>query len=86
LQTLDVIEFAIVAALAALLVIVGPVVVVRRFVGQGHHVVAGVLALLWIWCLATCVRDLRRGTLGPVSTILVTAWVVAVFAIGWFLY
>jgi hypothetical protein len=86
-QAFDAIEFTVAVTLGALLLIVGPVVVVRRFVGQGHHVIAGVLAILWIWCLVTCVRDLQRGTLGPVSWGLVTTWVAATFAIGlWFLW
>ena len=63
LRTLDAAEFAVVAVLGALLVILGPVVVAPRFVGQGHYVLAGGLTLLWIRTYSShCTSSTGPGT------------------------
>jgi len=79
---LDGIELVIVAGVAALLVVLGPLLVVYRFVFARHYVVASALMLVWSVCIAACVRDLRRQAFTWVSAIAVGVWGVTTVILG----
>ena len=83
LELLDGIEVAVVAVIAAVLLVLAPVVILRHLIVQGLYLLAAMLAGLWVGCVAACVRDFRRRTLGWISGGMVAAWLVVALIVGW---
>jgi len=76
-------EVAIASILAALLLIIGPLLAAFWFLRNHHYLAAVASASLWILTAIVCVRDFRRRQFSWVSVILGMTWLVATFMILW---
>jgi hypothetical protein len=85
LDWLDDIEAAVItfgaAALAVVLLVVGPLFLIHRFVLAQHYAAAFFVSLLWISCTAGCMRDYRRRSFSWVSGSLIVIWAVILLLI-----
>ena len=79
---LDGIEVMVVAMVAALLLVVGPLFITYRFVLAHRHGAALLTGALWICCVAICVRDFRRHRLTWFSGGLIALWLVTTLVVG----
>src|SRR5690349_11393287 len=75
-EWIDAVEFIIPAILAALLLVLGPVLVVLYFLRTQHHTAAVVSSVLYISAALGGIRDLWRRHFG---------WVSVTFGIVWFI-
>jgi len=80
---MDGVEFAIPAILAALVLVVGPLLAVFYFFRTEHLLAAGVSLGVWLLAAAACIRDWRRRHFGWVSLTLGAVWLVTTFIIWW---
>jgi len=71
---LNIDEIHIVAFLVAALVIVGPAILIVRFLAHERYVAGISIGLLWCSCMTTCVRDYRRRRLTWVSGSIIVFW------------
>lgn len=71
---LNIDEFHIVAFLVAALVIVGPAILIVRFLAHERYVLGISVGFLWCSCMAICVRDYRKRRLTLVSGSLIAFW------------
>ena len=79
---LDGIEVTVVAIVAALLLVLGPLCITYRFALVHRHGAALLTGALWICCVSTCVRDFRRRRLSWVSGGLLALWPVTTLVLG----
>ena len=79
---LDNIKIAVVAIVAALFLIVGPLYVLYRLALAHQHPAALLAGALWLCCLAACVRDFRRKHLSRVSGGILALWLVTIVVLG----
>ena len=79
---LDGIEVAVCAFIAALLLVIGPLFVLARFILRHHYLPAAMVGLLWCGCVVACIRDLRRRSMSWVTGGLLVAWVVLTLVVG----
>ena len=82
---LDGIEVTIVATLAAILLIIGPLFITYRFALSERYMAALLTGALWIACVAACVRDYRRQQLGWISGGFLLVWVLTTLVLGFVL-
>ncbi len=80
---MDAVEFAIPAILAALVLIVGPLLVALYFIRTQHFVAAAISFSLWILAAIACVRDFRRGHFSWVGVALGVVWFITTLGIWW---
>ena len=80
---MDAVEFAIPAILAALVLVVGPLLAAFYLFRTQHLVAAAVSFGLWILTAGACIRDLRRRHFGWVSVTLGVVWFMATLIIWW---
>lgn len=79
---LDGIEVTIVAVVAALLLVLGPLFITYRFVLAHRHEAAVLTGALWLCCIVACIRDLRRQRLSWVSGGVLSLWLVTTLIVG----
>jgi hypothetical protein len=79
---LDGIEVTVVATVAALLLVLGPLFITYRFALAHRHGAAFLCGALWICCVAACVRDFRRQRLSWVSGGVLALWLVTTLVLG----
>lgn len=79
---LTLIEFTVVAIVAALLLVLGPLFITYRFALVDHHAAALLTGVLWLCCVAACVRDFRRQRLSWVSGGALAIWFVTILVLG----
>jgi len=82
---LDGIELAAYAIVASLLLVVGPVYLVVRFIVAHRYSPGIALALLWCGCVAICIRDVRQRRFSWVTGCLVALWLITMLWVGWWL-
>lgn len=82
---LDGIEVTVVAIVAALLLVLGPLFITYRFVLVHRNAAALLTGTLWLCCVAACVRDFRRHQLSWVSGGVLGLWVVTTLILGFVL-
>ena len=81
----DGIEVTILAILAAILLIIGPLFITYRFALAQRHMAALLTGALWIACVAACVRDFRRQQLGWISGGFLVVWILTTLVLGFVL-
>ena len=79
---LDGIEVTVVAIVAALLLVLGPLFISYRFALAHRHEAALLTGALWICCIAAWVRDFRRQPLSWVSGGVLALWLVTTLVLG----
>ena len=79
---LDNIEVTIVAIIAALLLLVGPIFIVYRFALANRNGAAVLTGVLWLCCVAACIRDFRRQRLSWISGGVLVVWIVTTVVLG----
>ena len=80
---MDAVEFAVPAILAALVLLVGPLLA-ALYLFRTHHLLAAIVSFgLWISAAIACIRDLRRRHFGWVSVTLGVAWLVTTLILWW---
>lgn len=79
---LDGIEVTIVAILAAVLLVLGPLFIAYRFALAHRHIAALLTGALWICCVSACVRDFRRQRLSWVSGGVIALWLITTLVLG----
>jgi hypothetical protein len=79
---LDGIEVAVVAILAALLLVLGPLFITYRFALSHRYPAALLTGALWLCCLVACIRDFRRHRLSWVSGGALVLWLVTTLMLG----
>lgn len=82
LDWLDGIEVMVVAIVAALLLVIGPLFITYRLVLAHRHEAALLTGALWICCVAVCVRDFRRQRLTWLSGGILALWLVTTLVVG----
>src|SRR5438552_6129382 len=80
---MDTVEFAIPAVLAALVLVVGPLLVALYFIRTQHLIAAAVSFSLWLLAAVLCIRDLRRRHFNWVSITLGVVWFATTLIIWW---
>lgn len=76
-------EVAIASILAALFLVVGPLVAAFCFLHNQHYLAASASASLWVLTAIVCIRDFRRRKFSMVSVILGMIWLVTTLTILW---
>jgi len=79
---LDGIEVTIVAIVAALFLVLGPLFITYRFALAQRPTAALLTGTLWLCCVTACVRDLRRQRLSWVSGGILALWLVTTIVLG----
>ena len=79
---LDNVEVAVIAIIAAVLLILGPLFITYRFALAHRHAAALLTGALWVCCVAACVRDFRRQRLSWVSGAVLILWLVTTLVLG----
>jgi hypothetical protein len=82
IEWLDVVEITVVAIVAALLLVLGPLATVYRFALNDRHGAALFTGVLWISCIAACVLDCRHRRFSWVSGGVFTLWLVTTLVLG----
>lgn len=80
---MDAVEFAVPAIVAALVLVIGPLLAVLYFVCSRHWLAAGLCGGLWVLGAFSCIRDFRRRHLGWGSVTLGIIWLLATVVIWW---
>jgi hypothetical protein len=80
---MDAVEFAIPAILAALLLVIGPLLATFYLLRTQQYTAAVVSSGLWILAAVACIRDLRRRHFGWVSVTLGLVWFVSTLILWW---
>lgn len=80
---MDAVEFAIPAILAALVMLVAPLLLALHFFNSHHILAASVSFVLWVLAAIACIRDLHRRHFGWVSVMLGVVWFVTTLIIWW---
>lgn len=78
---LDGVEVTVVAIVAALLLVLGPLFITYRFALAHRYAAVLITGALWLCCVAAFVRDFRRQRLSWVSGVL-TLWLVTTLMLG----
>ena len=79
---LDGIEVTIVAIVAAVFLVLGPLFITYRFALAHRHAAALLTGALWVCCVAACIRDFRRRRLGWISGGILALWLVTTLVLG----
>jgi len=79
---LDGIEVTVVAIVAALLLVFGPLFITYRFALVHRQAAALITGALWICCVAACLRDFRRQRLSWVSGGVLALWLMTTVVLG----
>jgi hypothetical protein len=79
---LDGIEVTVVAIVAALLLVLGPLFITYRFALAHRYGAAWLTGALWICCVVACVRDFRRQRLSWVSCGILALWLATTLVLG----
>jgi hypothetical protein len=80
---MDAVEFAIPAILAALVLVVGPLLTTFYFF-HTHHILAAAISFgIWIMAAVACIRDFHRRHFGWVSVTLGVVWFVTTLIVWW---
>ena len=79
---LDGIEVTVVAIIAALALVVGPLFITYRFALSHRYGAALLTGALWICCVVACVRDFRRHRLSWISCGVLALWLVTTLVLG----
>jgi len=82
-EWMDALEFVIPAILAALLLVIGPIVASCYFLRIHHYTAAVVSCGFWILAAVGGIRDWRRRHLGWVSVIFGVVWFVTTLILWW---
>lgn len=82
LDWLDGFEVTVVAIVAALLLVLGPLFITYRFALAHRNSAAWLTGALWILSVAVCVRDFRRRRFSWVSGGVVAIWLVTILMLG----
>jgi hypothetical protein len=82
LDWLDGFEVTVVAIVAALLLVLGPLFITYRFALAHRNSVAWLTGVLWILSVVICVRDFRRRRLSWVSGAVLALWLVTILVLG----
>jgi len=85
LEWLDGFEVTVVAIVAALLLVLGPLFITYRFALAHRNIAAWLTGALWILSVAACVRDFRRRRLSWVSGGVLAIWLVTTVVLGFIL-
>ena len=80
---MDAIEFAIPTIIAALLLILGPLLVGFYFLRTKQFLPALISGGLWTAAAVACIRDLRRRHFGWASVLLGVLWLITTLVIWW---
>src|SRR5436190_5589127 len=81
---LDNVEVALVATVASLLLLLGPLFITYRFALAHRPVAAALSGALWLCCAAFCVRDVRRRRMSWVSGGVLILWLLTTLLLGLF--
>lgn len=79
---LDGIEVTVVAVVAILLLVFGPLFITYRFALAHRNIAALLTTALWLCCVAACIRDLRRQRLSWVSGGVLALWLVTTLGLA----
>jgi len=82
-EWMDALEFAIPAILAALLLVIGPILASWYFLRTQHYTTAVVSGCLWILAAVGGIRDWRRRHFGWVSVTFGVVWFVTTLILWW---
>jgi hypothetical protein len=82
LDWLDSIEVTIVAILAAIMLVLGPLFITYRFALAQRYGAALLTGALWIISVAACVRDFRRQRISWISGGVLALWLVTTVVLG----
>jgi len=80
---MDAAEFIIPSILAAVLLIVAPLVASFFFMRAHHYLAATLSICIWILAVITCVRDFRRRHFSWLGLTLGAVWLVTTLFILW---
>jgi len=75
---LDSLEFLAIALFAAVLALIGPLLLVVRFLREGHELASFAVGLAWVAVFLCCLLELRRHKFGWACFTKIVAWLVSV--------
>lgn len=78
LSWLSFLEVLTVALLAAVLTLIGPLLLVVRFFSEGHEFASFAVGLAWVAVFLCCLLELRRHKFGWACLTIIVAWLVSV--------